>query len=164
MAVRAQPIETYLAAKPDRDKTFPWGKTALITGASSGIGKGFASSFAADGYDPAFVCSSPSRRPSHSVVGAWIRIVIRMAMKATEAIICAPGAFTPSKRPASAAGITPVSRVQHMNSSSARLHRARRSGSAHARRGGRLSQAASGAEGCQRRGSSAFRRGHFRKR
>ena len=54
-----------------------------------------------------------------------------MAMKVTEAIICAPGAFMPSRRPASAAGITPVSRVQHMNSISAKLHRARRSGSAH---------------------------------
>ena len=75
--------------------------------------------------------AAPSLRPSHSVVGAWIRIVIRMAMKVTEAIICAPGAFMPSRRPASAAGMTPVSRVQHMNSISAKLHRARRSGSAH---------------------------------
>ena len=54
-----------------------------------------------------------------------------MAMKVTEAINCAPGAFMPRSRPASAAGMTPVSRVQHMNSISAKLHRARRSGSAH---------------------------------
>ena len=65
------------------------------------------------------VSNNPSLRPSHSVVGAWIRIVIRIAMKVTEAIICAPGAFMPSRRPASAAGMTPVSRVQHMNSISA---------------------------------------------
>ena len=49
-----------------------------------------------------------------------------------EAIICAPGAFMPSKMPASAAGMTPVSRVQHMNSISLRLQRARRSGNVHA--------------------------------
>jgi len=30
MAVKAQPIETFLVAKPDRDKAFPWGKTVLI--------------------------------------------------------------------------------------------------------------------------------------
>ena len=51
-------------------------------------------------------------------------------MKVTDAIIGAPGAFMPSSRPASAAGMTPVSRVQHMNSISLKLHRARRSGSA----------------------------------
>ena len=66
--------------------------------------------------------------PATVVVGAWIRIVIRIAMKVTEAITCAPGAFMPSSRPASAAGITPVSRVQHMNSISLKLQRARRSG------------------------------------
>ena len=49
-------------------------------------------------------------------------------MKVTEAIICAPGAFMVSKMPARAAGMTPVSRVQHMNSISLRLQRARRSG------------------------------------
>src|SRR5882672_11736287 len=59
---------------------------------------------AADHYGQAFVSRSPSLRPSHSVVGAWIRIVIRMAMKVTDAITCAPGAFMPSSRPASAAG------------------------------------------------------------
>ena len=53
-----------------------------------------------------------------------------MAMKVTDSIICAPGAFIPSNRPASAAGMTPVSRVQHMNSISLKLHCARRSGSA----------------------------------
>ena len=37
------------------------------------------------------------------MVGAWIRIVIRIAMKVTEAIICAPGAFIPSNSPAKAA-------------------------------------------------------------
>ena len=37
----------------------------------------------------------------------------------------------PSRSPARAAGITPVSRVQHMNKSSSRLHFARRSGHAH---------------------------------
>src|SRR6185312_13910144 len=77
-------------------------------------------------------CISPSRSPSHLVVGAWIRIVIRMAMNVTEAMICAPGAFMPSRSPASAAGMTPVSRVQHMNSISLKLHFARRSGSAQA--------------------------------
>ena len=41
---------------------------------------------------------------------------MRIATKVTEAISCASGAFMPSSRPASAAGITPVSRVQHMNS------------------------------------------------
>jgi len=55
---------------------------------------------------------------------------MRMAMKVTEAMICEPGAFMPSSKPASAAGITPVSRVQHMNSISLKLHCARRSGSA----------------------------------
>jgi hypothetical protein len=54
-------------------------------------------------------------------------------MNVTDAIIVAPGAFMPSKIPASAAGMTPVSRVQHMNSISLRLHRARRSGSAQAK-------------------------------
>src|SRR5258705_6494224 len=86
---------------------------------------------AADSYDRAFVSKSPSLRPTHSVVGAWIRIVIRMAMKVTDAIICAPGALMPTSRPAKAAGMTPVSRVQHMNSISAKLQRARRSGNAH---------------------------------
>lgn len=66
--------------------------------------------------------------PSHFVVGAWIRMVMRMAMKVTDAIISAPGAFRPSNKPASAAGMTPVSRVQHMNSISLKLHW---SGSAH---------------------------------
>src|SRR5262249_25671426 len=41
-------------------------------------------------------------------------IVIRMAMKVTEAIICAPGAFMPSKIPTCAAGITPAPRVHHI--------------------------------------------------
>ena len=53
-------------------------------------------------------------------------------MKVMEAIICATGAFMPSKMPARAAGMTPVSRVQHMNNISLRLHRARRSGSVQA--------------------------------
>ena len=39
---------------------------------------------------------------------------MRMATNVTEAMISAPGAFIPSSKPASAAGITPVSRVQHM--------------------------------------------------
>ena len=47
---------------------------------------------------------------------------MRMAINVTDAIICAPGAFMPSNRPASAAGMTPVSRVQHMNNISLRLH------------------------------------------
>ena len=51
-------------------------------------------------------------------------------MKVTDAIIWAPGAFTPTSRPASAAGITPVSRVHDMNNISFKLHFARRSGTA----------------------------------
>src|ERR1700730_4132539 len=43
---------------------------------------------------------SPSLRPSHSVVGAWLRVVIRMEMEGTDAIICAPAAFMPKSRPA----------------------------------------------------------------
>ena len=54
-----------------------------------------------------------------------------MAMKVIDAISCAPGAFMPTSRPAIAAGMTPVSRVQHMNNISLKVHRARRSGSAH---------------------------------
>src|SRR5260370_22697805 len=72
-----------------------------------------------------------SLRASHFVVGACIKIVMSTAMKVTEAIICAPGAFMPSNKPARAAGMTPVSRVQHMNSISLKLHLARPSGSAH---------------------------------
>src|SRR6202790_1263260 len=63
--------------------------------------------------------SSPSLRASHLVVGAWIRIVIKMATKVTEAIICAPGALMPSKRPARPAAITRAARVHHINRNSA---------------------------------------------
>ena len=56
---------------------------------------------------------------------------MRMAIKVTEAMISAPGAFMPSSKPASAAGMTPVSRVQHMKSISFRLQRERWSGAAH---------------------------------
>ena len=44
-----------------------------------------------------------------------------MAMNVIDAIIEAPGAFLPSNILASAAGMTPVFRVQHMNRSSLRL-------------------------------------------
>ncbi len=36
---------------------------------------------AAYSYDRAFVSNGPGLRPSHSVFGGWIRIVIRIAMK-----------------------------------------------------------------------------------
>ncbi len=49
-------------------------------------------------------------------------------MKVTEAMMSAPGAFIPTSMPAKAPGMTPVSRVQHMNSISFRLHLVRRSG------------------------------------
>ncbi len=31
MAARAQPIESFLVSKPERERSFPWGKTVLIT-------------------------------------------------------------------------------------------------------------------------------------
>ena len=73
---------------------------------------------------------SPNFPASQRVVVAWIRMVRRIARKVTEAIISAPGTFIPRRMPASAPGITPVSRVQHMKRSSRRLHFARRSGKA----------------------------------
>jgi len=62
---------------------------------------------------------------------------MRTAIKVTDVIICASGTLMPSRKPARAAGMTPVSQVQHMNSVSLKLHRARRSGSAHRKTVGR---------------------------
>src|SRR5581483_12198599 len=39
----------------------------------------------------------PNLWPSHSVVGAWIRMVIRIVTKTTDAIRCACGALLPSR-------------------------------------------------------------------
>lgn len=74
--------------------------------------------------------SNSSFLASHFVVVAWTVIVISMVIKVIDAIISLPGAFMAESNPASAAGITPVSLVQHIKSISLKLHFARRSGRA----------------------------------
>ncbi len=76
----------------------------------------------------ALYSSNPNLFASHFVVVPWIIIVVSTAINVTDAIIRLPGAFMPISKPASAAGITPVSLVQHMKSISLKLHLARRSG------------------------------------